>query len=260
VPFVAGHTRFATSSKATLQGTHPHQWTPATCRRVYDFHTKHQSQGGGTSFVPKTIKVVNVITHNGDFEFYTVNGKTYDMDTIQAWLVRVIGIPVPSPVDSAAVAGMVDVLRTQGCFALSARYAIALGLATSQMEGDHEEMFPSYSHFEEIGRIFEQVLAEMLKTTGWESIYDTAQIRHSFALRVLSKLEPREADLIRPLRRYISDQEDGASLLSFCLVTIDVRARDCLIVCYFMPDCVYLRHVYAVHVDLFDVHSGLFRQ
>ena len=24
----AGHTRFATTSKATMDGTHPHQWTP----------------------------------------------------------------------------------------------------------------------------------------------------------------------------------------------------------------------------------------
>ncbi|KAJ1494160.1 hypothetical protein T484DRAFT_1766237, partial [Baffinella frigidus] len=26
--FFAGHTRFATTSKATMDGTHPHQWTP----------------------------------------------------------------------------------------------------------------------------------------------------------------------------------------------------------------------------------------
>lgn len=29
-----GHTRFATSSKATMDGTHPHQWSP---RRFYTF-------------------------------------------------------------------------------------------------------------------------------------------------------------------------------------------------------------------------------
>jgi hypothetical protein len=30
-----GHTRFATSSKATMDGTHPHQWSPPEKRRIY---------------------------------------------------------------------------------------------------------------------------------------------------------------------------------------------------------------------------------
>ena len=32
----SGHTRFATTSKATFDGTHPHQWCPPQPRRVYD--------------------------------------------------------------------------------------------------------------------------------------------------------------------------------------------------------------------------------
>ena len=44
VPVVSGHTRFATSSKATLQGTHPHRWTPASYRRVYNFHVRERSK------------------------------------------------------------------------------------------------------------------------------------------------------------------------------------------------------------------------
>ena len=31
----AGHTRFATTSKASLDGTHPHQWTPKSIHTVY---------------------------------------------------------------------------------------------------------------------------------------------------------------------------------------------------------------------------------
>ena len=37
VPFFSGHTRFATSSKATFDGTHPQRWTPPTLRRFYNF-------------------------------------------------------------------------------------------------------------------------------------------------------------------------------------------------------------------------------
>ena len=35
-PFFAGHTRFATSSKSTLDGTHPHRWSPTKVLPVYD--------------------------------------------------------------------------------------------------------------------------------------------------------------------------------------------------------------------------------
>merc|ERR1712091_312232 len=33
--FYAGHARFATTSKATLDGTHPHQWSPRRLLPVY---------------------------------------------------------------------------------------------------------------------------------------------------------------------------------------------------------------------------------
>ncbi len=35
-----GHTRFATSSKASLDGTHPHQWTPRRTLSCYGFQSK----------------------------------------------------------------------------------------------------------------------------------------------------------------------------------------------------------------------------
>ena len=218
-PVLSGHTRFATSSKATMEGTHPHQWTPASARRVYDFSVPRQ--GRGDDFCPNMVKVENYITHNGDFDFYMVNGKTYDLDIIQKWLVITTGSPMPALVDSCAVAGVVDLLRTQGCFGLSARYTVCFGLSTSKME-EHIESFPSYSHFEKMGQVFEDVLAEMLKTAtmSLENICDKQEIRHSFALRVLSELEDQFHALVRPIELYI-DSEGGASLLAFCLSTID---------------------------------------
>jgi hypothetical protein len=59
VPVMSGHTRFATSSKATMDGTHPHQWTPSTPRRVYDFHAPLD---GDHEFVPRVVIVENFIT------------------------------------------------------------------------------------------------------------------------------------------------------------------------------------------------------
>lgn len=46
---------------------------------------------------------------------------------------QVTSYEMPSAVDSAAIAGVVDILHTQGCFALSIRYAICLGLSTSRI-------------------------------------------------------------------------------------------------------------------------------
>jgi hypothetical protein len=218
---MSGHTRFATSSKATLEGTHPQQWTPASKRRLYDMDIPHASDSQET-VKPKSIKVENYITHNGDFDYYVVNGKTYDLEVIQKWLSSVTGSPMPAVVDSCAVAGMVDLLRTKGCFGLSARYAICLGMTSSKMQDDLTS-FPDYCHFENIGKHFEDVLAEMLKnqSTSLEIIADSPLARHSFALRVLSKLEAQSESLLKPLERYITDQEGGASLLAFCLSTIN---------------------------------------
>jgi hypothetical protein len=150
-----------------------------------------------------------------------VNGKTYDIEAVQKWLVAATGCPMPAAVDSCAIAGVVDLIRSQGCFGLSARYAICFGLSTSKIEDDIEGSFPPYSHFENVGLIFEHVLMEMLKASTLESIYDNQTTRQSFAQRVVSKLQARKVDLIDPLRKYISpSEESGASLMAFCLATI----------------------------------------
>jgi hypothetical protein len=222
IPVLSGHTRFATSSKATLEGTHPHRWTPPSARLVYDFSVPHGNEGHlRAAFTPQTVQVENYVTHNGDFDFYVVNGKTYDLEKIQKWLAITTGSPMPAVVDSCAVAGVVDLLRTQGCFGLSARYAVCLGLPTSKIE-ERIDNFPPYSHFEKIGHTFEEVLGEMLKASPdlVDTLCDQQEVRQSFALRVLSKIEAHFDTLVKPIERYI-DPESGASLLALCKVTID---------------------------------------
>jgi hypothetical protein len=211
---VAGHTRFATSSKATLEGTHPQQWTPRTIRRVWNTAKK----------IFETIPVENFVTHNGDFEFYTHANKTYDLHVVQAFLSVVTGVPTPAVVDSCAVAGLMDVLRTKGCFALSARYALCFALPTSTLIVS-KGSFPSMHQLETIGSVFEDVMQEMLKQSKKLEAIEEPEARHSFAHRVASKMEDRSTDLVKPLGRFVTttgDQEEGdASLVSFCLATID---------------------------------------
>lgn len=57
----SGHTRFATSSIANFDGTHPHRWSPLTQIKVYDFGTAKAN----------TVGVENYIMHNGTFEIGT---------------------------------------------------------------------------------------------------------------------------------------------------------------------------------------------
>ena len=145
VRFFAGHTRFATSSKATLDGTHPHRWCAPTYKLVYDMDepldidrepsysfdlsSRVLRRGGNRGQViasPRPTRVENYITHNGDFESYTLNGKIYGIETLQKWLEIATETNMSTSVDSAAIAGMVDIIRCKGCFSLSIRYVIGV--------------------------------------------------------------------------------------------------------------------------------------
>lgn len=156
--FFMGHTRFATTSVSDFPGTHPHQFTPRTNRKIYDLQTGSYSMSG----------VENFITHNGDFDYYELNGTTFDLVAVQDWLVCVLNRPLPASVDSNAIAGVVDILRTQGSFSLSVRYALCMGLPSSSMnpvESATLHMISNLSkntnvdnYFDELAVIFEDAL------------------------------------------------------------------------------------------------------
>ena len=104
-----GHTRFATSSKASFDGTHPHQWSGRREYRMFVFGSASASNGGDGSkrsrssnvvVEPRVVGVENYITHNGDFEFFRVRDKYYDVMLVQGWLENVLETPQPATVDS----------------------------------------------------------------------------------------------------------------------------------------------------------------
>ncbi|KAL7566060.1 hypothetical protein ACA910_009847 [Epithemia clementina (nom. ined.)] len=279
VPVLIGHTRFATSSKATIADTHPHQWTPPSPRRVYNMDQKRQqkpsfSQGleapgasrgregsevsptvmgeipttrdpstsslSSSSFCePQVVMVENYVTHNGDFDFYRVHRQSYDLGQIQSWLERVLNYPKPAEVDSCAVAGMIDLLRTQGCFGLSARHAVCLSLPKSHLalfgsnagcrkktentEQTKKHHFPPYSHFEAIGMPFEVALQEMLNSVRFSDLEKSEGLRNALAWRVARKLENRRGEFFgfsSGLSGFVDDTEGGSSLFTFCAATI----------------------------------------
>ena len=208
-PFLSGHTRFATSSLSTLGGTHPHQWTPPTQLNIYDFDTSF--------FRLQTVE--NFITHNGDLDFYQLNGNTYEIETILEWLAQLLGVPAPASVDSMAIAGLIDVLRCQGCFALAARYAIGLGMSTATM--DTTSPLPSKMLWDKIGVVFEECWITAQKES---SSLDVGSITFRAQVAMAAAHALREhKDLLQPLREYgaLVDDEDGpGSLQAFCMSTV----------------------------------------
>lgn len=113
-----GHTRFATSSICNLAGCHPHQWLPRSTQTAWRL-----ADGGG--FVSESRNVESFITHNGDLDYFTVHGITYALPDVQRLLAQLLGTPMPSDVDSACVAGLLDLLRTKGLWVASVRYGCA---------------------------------------------------------------------------------------------------------------------------------------
>jgi hypothetical protein len=215
-----GHTRFATTSKATFEGTHPHQWTPPEFRRIYplDDHNLWKSHQ------PKPIvrKMENYITHNGDLDFFKINGRLVDLEDIQKWLQLATGHPMPAAVDSAAIAGLIDLLRTAGCWGLSLRYALLVASPTAAAKLDVP--YPSYRDYENLGMVFEAVIVEICRK--YESSLWKPKMNHAL----------REA-LIHPIyeqcktsynfgtgsfqRFFDGDDEEHGILLQVIRLTVD---------------------------------------
>ena len=103
----------------------------------------------------------------------TLQQPQHQQVRIQKWLAMVLHHPMPVSVDSGAVAGMVDLLRARGCFGLSARYVVCLGLSTSQIQNNMKCTFPPYSHFETIGNVLLLCLLPEQFTTMMTTRYAT---------------------------------------------------------------------------------------
>ena len=151
----SGHTRFATTSKASFEGTHPHQWCPPQPRRVYFVHS--QRNPGATKR-----NVEHFITHNGDLDFFCVAGQWHELGKVQTWLEKVLEYPMPATVDSACIAGLVDLHRAAGCWGLAVRYAYQCGLSTAKGPDDANPQ-PTYKQYERCGMQFERALDGILE-------------------------------------------------------------------------------------------------
>ncbi len=221
-----------------MDGTHPHQWSPKQVHRLFAFQSsqasKLVSESSSTTVEPaRPMPVEKFITHNGDFEFYKIQGKYYDTEAIQKWLVKTLHVPMPATVDSAAIAGMMDLLRCQGSFALSARYALCLALHASSGPMDSDTDYPGLAFYEEIGMQFEKALmayVEKNRITTLEDISTSSDKRHCLISEISDSLRSQifstsknagASSWVTLLSHFVSFDVEEADLEKFVSATIN---------------------------------------
>ncbi|KAJ1454221.1 hypothetical protein M885DRAFT_522003 [Pelagophyceae sp. CCMP2097] len=212
VKFYAGHTRFATTSKATFDGTHPHQWSPAQKLDCYDGFDE-----GVVSLNAVARRFEVFICHNGDLDFFQVGARTYDLALVQQWLIRATGCEMPSAVDSCAVAGLLDLHRAQSCWALSARFGFLFGPARQTLD------YHVPPNFAEIGKVFDAAFSHVAKSCGSRRVQDVGspENRRRVAEEARKRLQDFDLFPSTPGAR-VEDVEGGSEDLgAMCVAAVD---------------------------------------
>lgn len=118
------HYRYATSGAVPSElETHWHEWMGERNEKVWQF--KEQKWRCATK------NVHHRITHNGDFASWQIFNQNVDYTTLGLWLERVLDTPNATQGDSPKIAGMMDLLVTQGMWYPSVRLAYQQAIATS---------------------------------------------------------------------------------------------------------------------------------
>ena len=218
-----GHTRFATASKATFQGTHPHRWTPPELRRVYPLDDDRLWNSTVDKIGPVVRSMENFVTHNGDLDFYQINGKLMALEDLQIWLENTTGHKRPASVDSAAIAGLVDVIRTAGCFGLSLRFSVLMKVKVLRKK---EVKWPVYREYEKIGMVFEQALKEysLTQAASLTTIKGAKEKRtelvRAIHARIIENMDNYTQGILAPFWDDVEEAE-SSSLWSLISATVD---------------------------------------
>mmetsp|Transcript_44819 Transcript_44819/g.112412 ORF Transcript_44819/g.112412 Transcript_44819/m.112412 type:complete len:1579 (+) Transcript_44819:96-4832(+) len=154
----AGHTRFATTSKVTMDGCHPHQWTPKK-----DYTYWEQVDGKWSKRVA-TMEVY--ICHNGDLDSFDIDGGTQALETLFPFIERATHTPAPSTVDSCGVAGVIDLVRTKGLWYHSVRYGFLFGVSRG---GNINYKMPSFADFQKAADEASAVFEKLVQKRTWPS-------------------------------------------------------------------------------------------
>lgn len=148
----AYHYRFGTSSPPALIETHWHSWCPAQRRLLWS------REGGRWSSAWLTVE--HRITHNGDFESYQLASAELEFSDVGRWLERVLHQRHAAVGDSPKIAGLMDLLITQGDWYA----AVRLG---AQQLFPHDAVAPSSAELERWTACFEASFRSVLEAQPW---------------------------------------------------------------------------------------------
>jgi hypothetical protein len=115
---LVGHYRYGTSSTPSVIETHWHRWQRPRRLPVWSVD--------GRSLVRHRCVVENLITHNGDFLAWNTPWASLPVGELGHWLTEVLGEANAALGDSPKIAGMLDLLHTQGQWGAALRLSFAL--------------------------------------------------------------------------------------------------------------------------------------
>jgi hypothetical protein len=143
-----GHTRFATSSVNIVSELHPHEWIPPRPEKVWIMSPSGKFEEKDTIFGLH-------LTHNGDFDALEAYSGHVVVNDVGMFVERVLHVANNTAGDSPKLCGMMEVLRTQGRWAASARLAYVRMLKSvndvcggEQLSKQAPNTFPAPDYFE----------------------------------------------------------------------------------------------------------------
>lgn len=152
-----GHTRFATSSVNIVSELHPHEWVPPRTETIWQMSPSGKYEEITTTFGLH-------LTHNGDFDALEAYSGMVVVSEVGMFAERVLHVSNDTAGDSPKLCGMMNILRTQGRWAASARLAYLRLLKSvndvcggEQLSKEAPNTFPELEYFEGWAEYFNKV-------------------------------------------------------------------------------------------------------
>ncbi|MBW4550602.1 MAG: hypothetical protein KME35_05755 [Aphanocapsa sp. GSE-SYN-MK-11-07L] len=183
------HYRYATSSPPAVLETHWHEWMPARTAEVW------RVEQGKWICDRKTVN--HRITHNGDFDAWILFGDYVDNAHLGLWLERVLHTPNSTLGDSPKVAGMMDLLITQGMWNAALRLSYQLAVAESI-----EDAFGGKSP----SKTAPNTAPSELELKEWAAIAEQVFLKHQDAI-----LLPYANSILELSKKHLHDFEQDLS-------------------------------------------------
>lgn len=152
-----GHTRFATSSVNVVPELHPHEWMLPQQEFVWQMSPSGKYEEISTTFGMH-------LTHNGDFDALEAYSGMIVVSEVGLFCERVLHTPNSTNGDSPKLCGMMNILRTQGRWAASARLGYVRNLKSAndtcggeQLSKEAPNTFPGPEVFQQWAEFFNPI-------------------------------------------------------------------------------------------------------